>query len=108
MTTTIKSTVFGAPESRLAADGDSVLIVTLVGDAGWPFEVRVRFGAGPDAAAKADRYARRIRPGDHVTVDAAGCSPRSDHGLAVNVLRRVSWVQVRSATECFVVPGLLR
>ena len=108
MTITIKSTVLGAPESRLTADGGSVLIVALAGDAGWPFEVRVQFGAGLDAAVKAAHYARRIRPGDHVTVDAAGCSPRSDHGLAVNALRRVSWVQVRNATECFVVPGLLR
>lgn len=105
---TLKSTVMFAPENRVSLDGAALLIVIADGGRGWPFEARIEMGAGPEAATRAASYAARIRKGDHVTVEAAGAQPRSDHGLAVNVLRGITRVDVRSDTECFVVHGLLR
>lgn len=104
----VKSTVLSAPENRVSVDGHAVLILTLDGRPGWPFEVRIPFGYGPDSQLQCAAYAARIGKGMHVTVEAASSTPRTDHGPAVNVLREAARVDVRSDTECFVVPGLLR
>ena len=108
MTLTVKSPLMFAPENRVALDGSAALLLVLEGRHGWPFEVRIPFGEKPEDAISCAAYAARIKRGDHVTVEAEGVQPRSDHGLAVNVLRGIARVDVRSATECFVVPGLLR
>lgn len=94
-----------AAENRLTAECSAVLLLTLRADLGWPFEARVPFGADRLRAAA---YAARLPKGTHVTVDAEGAAPRSDHGHAVIALHGVNRVDARSATECFVVSGLLR
>jgi hypothetical protein len=108
MSLIIKGTVTQAPEARVSPNGDAVLTLVVDGVAGWPFEARIAFGQDPGAIIDAQRYARRVRKGDHVTIEATGALPRQDHGLAVNALRGITRVDVRSDAECFVVPGLLR
>lgn len=101
----VKGALMYAAENRLTAEGSAVLILTIKTDRGWPFEARVPFGADRLHAAA---YAARLPKGTHVTVDAEGAAPRSDHGHAVIALHGVDRVDARSDHECFVVPGLLR
>lgn len=105
MSLNIKGPLQCAAENRVTADGSAVLILTIRTDRGWPFEARVPFGA--DGALQAAAYAARLPKGTHITVDAEGAAPRSDHGLAVLCLNSINRVDARSDTECFVVPGLL-
>lgn len=106
MSIAIKGPLQYAAENRLTGAGDAVLILTIRTDRGWPFEVRVPFGA--DGALQAAAYAARLPKDTHITVEAEGAVPRFDHGPAVLALHGINRVDARSATECFVVPGLLR
>jgi hypothetical protein len=106
MSVTVKGPLQYAAENRIAVDGAAVLILTIKTDRGWPFEVRMPFGA--DGALQAAAYPARLPRGTHITVEAEGAVPRFDHGLAVLVLHGINRVDARSDTECFVVPGLSR
>lgn len=105
MSITIKGPLQCAAENRVTADGSAVLILTIRTDRGWPFEARVLFGA---QSLQAAAYAARLPKGAHITIEAEGAVPRFDHGPAVLALHGINRVDARSATECFVVPGLLR
>ncbi len=105
MTLTIKGPLLYAAENRVRPDGGTALILTVKAAAGWPYEARVDFG---DQALRAAAYVARLPRGTHITVEAEGAQPRSDHGLAVLTLHGIARVDARSDTECFVVSGLLR
>lgn len=77
MTLLVKGPLLCAAENRTTLDGEAVLILTIKADPGWPVEARVPFG--PDALHAA-AYAARLPQGTHITVEAAGATPRSDHG----------------------------
>lgn len=105
MTLLVKGPLLCAAENRTTLGGEAVLILTIKADLGWPVEARVPFG--PDALHAA-ACAARLPQGTHITVEAAGATPRSDHGLAVLALSGIARVDARSDSECFVVSGLLR
>lgn len=106
MSLNIKGPLQCAAENRLTVTGDAVLILTIRTGSGWPFEARMPFGT--DGALQAAAYAARLPKGAHITIEAEGAVPRFDHGPAVLALHGINRVDARSATECFVVPGLLR
>lgn len=106
MTLLVKGPLLYAAENRATIDGKTVLILTLKAEHGWPFEARMPFGA--DGALQAAAYAARLPKGAHITIEAEGAVPRFDHGPAVLALHGINRVDARSATECFVVSGLLR
>lgn len=105
MTIIVKGPLLYAAENRATIDGKTVLILTLKAEHGWPFEARVLFEA---QSLQAAAYAARLPKGTHITIEAEGAVPRFDHGPAVLALHGINRVDARSATECFVVPGLLR
>ena len=104
MSIAIKGPLQYAAEPRLTVTGDAVLILTIRTGSGWPFEARMPFAD----ARSSEAYAARLPAGTHLTIEADGAIPRFDHGPAVLCLRGINRVDARSATECFVVPGLLR
>ena len=91
MTITIDSVLSHDAELRTCGiDGAEIVLHIGAGNAGFPFEARIPVDPGPLARIRAEERVAPLKVGTSVRIRCDYVEPRTDHGMAVICMRRVT------------------